>query len=305
MNWSAWRLKFDILSPIHIGFHKVANLQRTRYYVPGRVLWGAVVSRLAIALGIDYEVVGNLVRTHLPFGYLFPMTESGEILYPNYSDGELKYGSWEKVRFESLCLSSYAATAIEVFSSAAEDGSLHEIELLLPRTKEKENLQALHLVGILFAKPGVYKEGDVQLEVNISGQGVSIKAYSKETNLFDLLKRGIRVGGERRYGFGYIRLRDNLIEVKNGEPFLPSSNVTINLSSDPPQVRLTDDSPLLAHASFNSQVLGGEVEAFVGRDWEPTKGSGRKLTPGGLYWVPGSISKKGSSYVVKNYGRWE
>ena len=46
MTWRAFEVVLRLRSPMHIGCGKVGNLQRTRPYVTGRVLWGALTMRL-------------------------------------------------------------------------------------------------------------------------------------------------------------------------------------------------------------------------------------------------------------------
>ena len=38
MTWHCFRLTYELRSPLHIGYHKVGNVQRTRYYIPARNL---------------------------------------------------------------------------------------------------------------------------------------------------------------------------------------------------------------------------------------------------------------------------
>ena len=45
MAWRAYKIVLRLRSPLHIGRGKVGNLQRTRPYVAGRNLWGALTAR--------------------------------------------------------------------------------------------------------------------------------------------------------------------------------------------------------------------------------------------------------------------
>jgi len=42
MTWQLFQVTYELHSPLHIGYHKIGNLQRTRYYIPARNLWAAV-----------------------------------------------------------------------------------------------------------------------------------------------------------------------------------------------------------------------------------------------------------------------
>lgn len=76
MTWTACHITLRVLSPIHIGWRKIGNLQQTRPYVTGRSLWGALTARLTRELGnSNYLHIGDLVDKHLAFTYFYPSTE--------------------------------------------------------------------------------------------------------------------------------------------------------------------------------------------------------------------------------------
>src|SRR5213082_2804295 len=72
MTWTAYRIVFRLLSPMHIGWRKVGNLQQTRPYVLGRSLWGALTARLTRISGSnDYSEIGEQVDQQLAFTYFY------------------------------------------------------------------------------------------------------------------------------------------------------------------------------------------------------------------------------------------
>ena len=65
---TAYRLVFQIKSPLHIGWRRIGNLMQTQYYVPGRSFWGAVTANLTRWLGeTNYRKIGEWVKKTSPF----------------------------------------------------------------------------------------------------------------------------------------------------------------------------------------------------------------------------------------------
>jgi len=307
MAWNAWQLEFEILSPIHIGYHKIANLQRTRYYVPGKNLWGSVTSLLTQRFQLeDYEKVGKFLKKNLIFSYFYLKSEKEGVFYPHYEDTGLNYGSLPKDRFEKECLSSCASTAIKAESSTAEEGTLHEIEILLPRRRLFNGKTApLLLIGVICVRT----EGDSNDILNCSienGEPV-LKNNNHSLKLFEILKEGIPIGGERRYGFGKIRLkREQVQNIPDGNPVLPGlDKIKIRLSKEKPEVDLEFNTPILSHIPVGIAQIKGDIEALVGREWTTHSGAGKRLSKGDLFWCPGSIVIGRESFVVRDYGIWD
>lgn len=141
MTWQAFYATYELRSPLHIGYHKVGNVQRTRYYIPARNLWGAVteaLTRRGFATDVlrsqrpdDYPAVGDWVRTHCVFGYWF-IEEHGTLLAPTYQNGQLCYGPYPAADFERRYLNALVTTALDPSATSAQDGSLHEVEFIAP-----------------------------------------------------------------------------------------------------------------------------------------------------------------------------
>ncbi|MEN4006627.1 MAG: RAMP superfamily CRISPR-associated protein [Methanobacteriaceae archaeon] len=123
--WKCYELKFKAKSPIHIGYgSRLGIINRTRYYIPGKTIWGAVTAILARKLMDNYnkelyEIVGDLVKENLIFSYFYPSREE-TVFYPNYTTEGFGFGSKDyekfvlaKEEFEKEFITSYISTALE------------------------------------------------------------------------------------------------------------------------------------------------------------------------------------------------
>lgn len=305
MPWHAFRLTLRLLSPLHVGFHKVGNLQRTRPYVPGRNIWAATTARLTrhIAPG-DYQAVGELIAEHCIFGYFFPAVQVDVPLYPVYHAEGLSYGPMDNAippdEFEHQLISSYASTALDYDRWSAIEGSLHEVERLSAYTPTG---QAVFLVGHVFVRPDEVPSGTdgsrlryrftldpaFDAPVRIVGEGHNHPA-------FQTLFEGIQVGGERGYGYGRLRLEDGR-EVSDvfGLPFD---------GSDPlPTIIVGPGRPFPEHALVEKlDGVRGQIEPLVGRSTAADGNFGRTLTPVQVCWVPGSCPSREVTVEVRSNG---
>lgn len=173
MSWLCYRLVYRLESPLRVGVGEIGNLQPTRRYVPGRVLWAALTARLARnqEMGMHeqgYLSVGQLLQENMRFGYLWPSLDRESPYYP-----------WEDpAGYDYHFLNSYMSTALDYDAQSALDGSLHEAEFIAPRTRAGE---PVFLVGWLWVKADFTQK-------------------SWQTAL-----RQVALGGERRYGWGRIK----------------------------------------------------------------------------------------------------
>lgn len=173
MVWTFHKVVFKLQSPMHIGWRKLGNLQQTRPYVTGRVLWGALTYQLVKAKsGNDFEAMKTKVDKELRFTYF----------YPSDSEKEVGIWPWEKRdKFSWLFLDSYASTALKM--NVADQGTLHETEYIAPKTREGEQV---YLIGYIIEKE------------------------TCDLNWRDVLDK-IQLGGERNYGWGRVSLTDIVI----------------------------------------------------------------------------------------------
>jgi hypothetical protein len=271
---------FSLRSPLHVGAGQVGNVQRTRPYVTGKTLWGALTARLTRdihpgATTADYRRIGNQVDEQLPFSYFYPAV--GEQVEP-WPWGE------KADEFSGRYLNTYAATALDYTRNAAEDGSLHEVEYIAPTTREG---QAVNLIGYIFEQ-----------------QGCQLPWKEKET-----LNR-LQLGGERTYGWGRVKLES--------DP-LPTNDVfgyRLELKEKRPIVIVPANAVLRAHtlvADFDNgdviqravRSIQGQIEPLVGRETVSQDRFGIHHSTARICYVPGSQVKTELKVQVGTYGIWE
>ncbi len=288
MAWTLYTAIYELRSPLHIGYHKVGNLQRTRYYIPARNLWGAVTEALTRrgfsttdAPQGDYQKIGKWVKEHCAFGYWF-VQENGTPLFPHYEGNDLKYGSLTAAEFERRYLDAHVTTALDAATTSAQAGSLHEVEFIAP----------YHPV-----KPG---KQEAALPTTIGGwvflDEVTQPLLGEESQWRAWLET-LQVGGERRYGFGQLRLVKNSWQA-NGNPFLI-------LDQARPIVRLEAGQALPAHTLVDGVNAQGQIEPLVGRETQmDSRHFGIHLTTAQLCWTPGSLLTSTAKLIITQEGTW-
>jgi hypothetical protein len=163
-SWRLRKVRFRLLSPLHIGSRTTGNLQQTRSYVPGRALWGAFACRLARdLLRGAYVKAGDCINEFIRFSYLYPGGEEGPDFF------------WSTRNFEWLYLNSHTSTALADGHSKL-DGSLHETEYIAPQTRQN---QPVYLHGF------IWQRSDFEFRM-------------------EALAPGIQLGSERAYGWGRV-----------------------------------------------------------------------------------------------------
>ncbi len=283
MAWQMFRVAYELRSPLHIGYHKVGNVQRTRYYIPARNLWGAVteaLTRRGFATVVlrsrrpdDYPAVGDWVKTHCAFGYWF-VEENGAPLAPHYQNGQLCYGPYPAADFERRYLNAHVTTALDPFATSAQDGSLHEVEFIAPHASPDGTRT---LVG-----------GYVFLDE-------AAQAHLGTEQAWRSWLETLQVGGERRYGFGQLLLAD----------FRSETPSVWNLNAGRPQVTLRAQASLEAHVLADGVEARGPIEPLVGRE---TRGGshrfGMALTSAQICWAPGAVVQQPVTCEVTDWGIW-
>jgi hypothetical protein len=174
----------------------------------------------------------------------YPQIDS-EILKPSYKNGEFYLGNMSEREFRKEFVTTYLSTAINPAILNAQDESLHEIDVILPK-------------DILWVG---YLEIDDE------------KKIPKE----------IYVGGEIRYGFGKMKLKDVKeedypYEVKKG--IYQDNNI---------------QNPLQNYLPFNNQTFEGELELIV-TEFDFSKNR-PKVKDAKYYIKPGSqVNDNGDTY---------
>ena len=275
MAWTMYTAIYELRSPLHIGYHKVGNLQRTRYYIPARNLWGAVTEALtrrgfstADAPQGDYQQIGDWVKAHCAFGYWF-IRENDEPLCPHYEGNRLKYGPLTAAELERRYLDAHVTTALNPSTTSAEEGSLHEVEFIAPHNR---NGAQTRVGGRVFL--------DETAQASLDwGHWLST----------------LQVGGERRYGFGMLRL----IEMR-----LDNDSQT-DLTSTRPRRSVPKGAPLRAHTVIAPHIqVRGQIEPLVGRSTSQSHAFGSDLTAGIVCWAPGSVPMADVQVQFEPEGHW-
>ncbi|MER3543449.1 MAG: hypothetical protein C4311_02315 [Chloroflexota bacterium] len=284
MAWHCVQLTYGLLSPLHIGYHKVGNVQRTRYYIPARNLWGAVTERLTrrgfSAEGApegDYRQIGAWVQEHCAFSYFSVRDGQGALLFPRFTEKGVCYGELTQAEFERRYLGSHVTTALDAATTSAESGSLHEVEFIAPYDREG---QGTHLRGWVF----------------LDEQGLGLLGDGKWQEWLGELQ----VGGERRYGFGRLRISDN-----GWEEVREMGDYPTRLDSKRPQVQVAGGRPLLAHTLAQGVRARGMIEPLVGRETgKDSRSFGQALTQARVCWMPGSVADQEGWLTLDKVGIW-
>ena len=136
MSWQAVTLTYRARSPLLLGRYPLGFIQRTRTFIPGWTLWGALTATLTRACfpqadGARYEAVGAWVEHNLLTSYAYLLVEGG-LAAPHFRDGGWYYGPLQATQFEARFVTSLGQTAVAPGSLTAETNTLHETETLSP-----------------------------------------------------------------------------------------------------------------------------------------------------------------------------
>jgi hypothetical protein len=280
MSWQCFQLTFELFSPLHIGFHKVGSVQRTRHYIPARNLLASSAETFVRSglLHHSYQDALRWVQEHLTFSYFF--VDEGQELVPTYTNEGLKYGDLSRECFEHRYISARVTTAIEASTGSAEDGSLHEVEFISPHTLDaRQNPTTTRMSGYMFVTDEAWET---------MGNETALKTRLTE----------LQVGGERRYGFGRLRLA-------GCKPSTGICGIPLTHGTPRPQVQLADNSRFLAHVPSGGVRARGMIEPLVGRVTQAdSRTYGRTLTRSGICWAPGSICEEAGVFEFAEEGVW-
>ena len=314
-------------SPLHSGWLKVGNIQRTRLYVTGRMMWGALTANITRIIGGNYSRVGEAVKKYLITSYFFPaFDENGKkVVLPSYDGNLLRYtvrilgGLSNNVEtydrnllkytdkyvpasiIERALITCYNATAIDPNGFSVEDGSLHEIELLNHKTLYPLNLNNDNLgVGNIESH-----EDMIPVNSNIYLVGYIFESSELPSEIKDNWCKALKMvqlGGERSYGFGRLFLK--------GKSVLTLENLDFfgyNLLSADKEIKIevSQKKQILANA-FNVNDLLGIIEPFFGRTVNEKGKFGEKYSSSvQVSWSPGSILNENKKFNITELGLWK
>ncbi len=248
---------------------------RTRPYVLGKTIWGAVTAALAVErFDGNFQEAQQRVSQHLAFSYFYPALKQDDPLWPQYTKEGLCYGAerMSASEFERRFLSTYSSTALNYTSNTAEEGSLHEVEFISPYDQREGG--PVYLVGYILER-----------------QGNSL-AWR------DVLSK-IRLGGERKSGWGQVILEQ--------EPCSSSDlfGVEVELEKERPWVKVKAGECLWAHALATRVQATGQIEPLVGRETHDAARFGGVLAPQvPICWMPGSQLLSDQQLEISEHGIW-
>ncbi len=283
MSWNIYHLIYIPKGPVHIGYHKLGFIQRTRYYILARNIWGAIASNLTKAIYEDpdtqkYSDIGKEINEHVLISYFYPtFNRNGKNPFiPEYSNTGIRYGELSENRFESIFVRSHTQTAIEPSSVTAEEGSLHETEFILPIVKYRGEIEPIYFVGYIIINNN----------------------WEKIDKCLDIMDE-ICVGGERRYGFGRLRLI-GLPELQKERSIF---NYPLKEDGSGPLLIIPKGKPIPAHLVADPCLeLKGDIEPLVGWDYEKGEYKLRLYHEGKIFWMPGSIPEKELALKIDKFG---
>ncbi|MEX0268233.1 hypothetical protein AB3R30_03745 [Leptolyngbyaceae cyanobacterium UHCC 1019] len=290
MTWKAYQVVFKLKSPMHIGCGKVGNVQRTRPYVTGRVFWGALTMRLTrdkqqpAINSKQYQDIGDEVHKRLAYTYFYPAIKQNGDYQIQWSWGD------KESLFRRRFLSSYTSTALMYPQQAADEGLLHEVEFLSPRTLDQG--KQVYLVGYVF------EQEDCNLQWQVACHH-------------------LQFGGERGYGWGDVQLQCTqkctdpekqtqkcIQEVTDSQLF--DANYRWTERNDRIVIQVPESMHLLAHTVAQNVSAKGEIEPLVGREWKVSTQAGQHVEKfvDDLCWVPGSIAIAPQRFEIQQFGIW-
>jgi hypothetical protein len=301
-GWEALRVVFRADSPIHIGWHDLGVIQRTRYYIPARAVWGAMVAGYAARNrggGVPeiyhsaQERLGSCFRSTC----FFPKCGvDGDPMRPRYLDEEtdrgrhgLYYGGLPPAQFEARWIASQTSTAIEASCLAAEDRALHESE---------------YISRVARPAKGDYSAGFENRQLYFEGY-VLFREPLKAPAIKDALDV-CTVGADRGYGWGRLKL----VPRDEAKPDIFGFALDGEVGGNPALKPATAPFYLPAHLHVDrteERGLAGDLEVLSGRDWSARGGAGQQLVQARLCWAPGTCGSGDPSkwrFALGPEGMW-
>ena len=177
MSKKWYKVVYKQIQPIHIGTNSYGVIKETRIFITGITMWGALTK--AYVEGEKEETYDNNQDTFKNITCFYPMV-NGAVLYPRFENGEFYLGNASEKEFRKDFTTTYLSTSINPATLNAQDESLHEIDVILP--KDKQNQKELYWVG--------YIKLDESIEI----------------------PKEIYIGGDSRYGLGLMEFKDKIEE---------------------------------------------------------------------------------------------
>ncbi|WHE07434.1 hypothetical protein PGH24_01335 [Thermoanaerobacterium thermosaccharolyticum] len=188
MMMNKWyKLVFKQLSPFHIGKYNYGVVSETEIFIPGYTMWGALVNYYGLKNGGTEDAFDDAKGKFEMITCFYPYFEENNVLFPKFERGKLYYGEYTEEELRRKLTDTFVSTAILPITRSAKDESLHETEIILPKSKD-DNKQVFWT--------GIIKLEDENISKNYLLKGLEII-----------------IGGDSRYGFGKLKL-DDIQEIK-------------------------------------------------------------------------------------------
>jgi len=316
--WARYKVYLEAKAPIHVGYGaKLGVVDRTRYYIPAKNVWGALTSLIAKSVMKNYspkiyQRIGEFLNENIKFSYFYPVEykkangkiQVQQVFAPCHKEDGLKFGVCKDKKaifleeFERIFISSFVSTAIDKTSKSAEEGSLHEIEFIRDRIKCGTEVKPTVFVGYFFVREE-YLKIKVETVVKISFADYIEVDGNKLNEMW--------IGGERNYGFG--RTKVLLEKINDVKINLFDSGMLVDVTKDQLIVSGEDELRIaLSHVSIENldiKLVKGDIEPFIGREWGEI-GSGQKISQVAKICItPGSQFVCDRSLSIGNFGIWE
>jgi len=182
------------IQPIHIGYKKHGVIAETRLFIPNFTIRGAFANQYGQKNNGDFKQANESIFNNI--SCFFPTFDKkgkeDNILFPEYKNGELYLKSenneqYSEKKFRNEFTETLISTAISPQSLSAKDESLHEIDIILPKSKTDTKKQ-LYWVGV-------------------------IKISENEKDKIEEITE-IFVGGEQKYGFGLMKINNDYSNIE-------------------------------------------------------------------------------------------
>lgn len=279
-GWLVYKLTYQALSEIHLGDFSLGFIQKTRYFIPGWTLWGAMTACLVRSINEraepeTYQVMGDFVRENVRTSYAYIVDEAGCLLYPSLVGNTEKFGSITRDQFERQYINSYGKNAINPMSVSSAEGALHEIEVIMKRNLLTK--QTVHWQFYIYFRNPFNQECSISID-----------------NILDRIAT-LQVGAEKNCGMGLLHLEtcEQLPNFQTGE--------------DPHPIDFDVENRIL-RAHYIKEGVSGLYEYIPLRWWrnasEGAAGPGQEKKVWKLY-KPGGVLQQNKSPILRYYGIWE
>jgi len=298
MSKNQWDIVFQPKSFLKIGSGQMGMLETTELYIPGRVIWGAMVAYIATKnfesppRKIYKETGDKLGQNERFFSSFFPSFDKGSNIFIPMIEGGTTY--WKEINiqekkftgklysdkdFRSLLTVCYSSTAYDPQFCSAKDETLHSMEVISPKITLKNN-DKFEIKDVCF-------RGTIYIPSEIEIENKKIKLNKDElSDIFNCM----RVGGESKTGCGIIQS----VDIKESNPEI-NDLTFIEVENE---VILT--SPV--HTVDQKNNIKGIAFLSLYRQYCENKGYGKDFTKPNYCWQVGSVADNNfkSSYNLQS-----